>query len=95
MPDTALLLMDFQPPMIERLADEAVPLLATVGRAARAARANGLPVVYVRIAFRPAAPEVSPNNRIFTALADASAFVKDEPRRRSTLPWCRSPVTSW
>ncbi len=79
MPDTALLLMDFQPPMVERLADEAEPLLATVGLAAGAARANGLPVVYVRIAFRPGAPEVSPNNRIFTALADSSAFVEDEP----------------
>jgi nicotinamidase-related amidase len=79
MPDTALLLMDFQPPMVERFADDAEPLLVTVGRAAAAARANGLPVVHVRIAFRPGAPEVSPNNRIFTALADASAFLEDEP----------------
>ena len=80
MPDTALLLMDFQVAIVERFADEAEPLLAAVGRAAAGARANGIPVVYVRVAFRPGAPEVSPNNRVFAALADSSAFVEDGPR---------------
>lgn len=74
MPDTALLLMDFQVTVVERFADEAEPLLAGLSRAAAAARANRIPVVYVRVAFRAGAPEVSRNNRIFAALADSPTF---------------------
>jgi nicotinamidase-related amidase len=79
MPDAALLLMDFQAAIVERFADVAESLLAGVDRAAAAARANGIPVVYVRVAFRPGAPEVDRNNRIFAALADSPAFVEDGP----------------
>src|ERR1700677_5168025 len=77
MPDTALLLMDFQVAVVERFADAAEPLLAAVDRAAVAARANGIPVVYVRVVFRHGAPEVSRNNRIFAALADSPTFAVD------------------
>ena len=79
MPDTALLLMDVQASIVERFADGAEPLLAAVNRAAAAARTNGIPVVYVRVAFRPGAPEVDPNNRIFAALAGSAAFAEDSP----------------
>lgn len=61
MPDTALLLMDFQAAIVERFAGVAEPLLSAVDRAAAAARANGILVVYVRVAFRPGAPEVDRN----------------------------------
>ena len=79
MPDAALLLMDVQVSIVERFADGAEPLLAAINRAATAARANGIPVVYVRVAFRPGAPEVDPNNRIFAALAGSAAFAEDAP----------------
>jgi nicotinamidase-related amidase len=79
MPDAALLLMDVQVSIVERFADGAEPLLAAINRAATAARANGIPVVYVRVAFRPGAPEVDPNNRIFAALAASAAFAEDAP----------------
>jgi nicotinamidase-related amidase len=72
--------MDLQVAVVERFAEEAPPpLLAAVDRAATAARANGIPVVYVRVAFRPGAPEVDRNNRMFGALADSSAYVRDTP----------------
>ncbi len=67
--------MDFQVAIVERFADQAEPLLARVNRAAAAARAHGIPVVYIRVAFRAGAPEVDRNNRIFAALVDSSAFV--------------------
>ncbi len=77
--DAALLLMDVQVSIVERFADGAEPLLAAINRAATAARANGVPVVYVRVAFRPGAPEMDPNNRIFAALAGSAAFTEDAP----------------
>ncbi|MFC4501156.1 MULTISPECIES: cysteine hydrolase family protein [Streptomyces] len=70
MPDarTVLLVMDFQNGIVDRLGDEAV--LAAAGRAAEAARAAGIPVVFVRVAFRPGHPEVSARNAAFAALAN-------------------------
>jgi nicotinamidase-related amidase len=78
MPDTALLIMDVQGSIVERVVGEADELLGTIDRAAGAARANGLPVVYVRVAFRPGHPEVNPNNRIFSTLS-GQAFSEDAP----------------
>jgi nicotinamidase-related amidase len=43
-------------------------LLETLGSAVKAARACGVPVIYVRVAFRDGTPEISPNNRTFLAL---------------------------
>jgi nicotinamidase-related amidase len=59
--------MDFQEGIVERFGDTAV-----VDRAARAiagARAAGLPVIYVKVDFRPGFPEVSPHNRAFSQVA--------------------------
>jgi nicotinamidase-related amidase len=74
MSDCALLIMDVQNSIVERFADAAQPLLASLGRAAAAARANGIPVVFVRVAFRAGAPEVNRKNRVFAAVADSSIF---------------------
>ena len=74
--------MDFQASIVERFADAGEPLLAAINRAAAAARANGIQVIYVRVAFRPGAPEVDPNNRAFGALAGSSAFSEDSPGAR-------------
>jgi nicotinamidase-related amidase len=70
----ALLVMDVQRGIVERFAPRAGPLLDALERALAAARAAGVPVVYVRIAFRQGAPEVSRRNRSFAALAGASGF---------------------
>ena len=79
MPDSALLIMDVQNSIVERFADSAPSLLEALGRAAAAARASRIPVVYVRVAFRAGAPEVNRKNRIFGALADSSTFVANGP----------------
>jgi nicotinamidase-related amidase len=71
--------MDVQNAVVERVGgDRSADLLGAVGRAASVARANGIPVVYVRVAFRPGNPEVSPNNRVFAALS-STAFTEDAP----------------
>lgn len=67
-PKSALLVMDVQRGVVERYVDD-VGFLERLRRAVEAARANGVPVVFVRVAFRPGHPEVSPRNRSFAALA--------------------------
>jgi nicotinamidase-related amidase len=67
MPTTALLVMDLQTGIVERIAEERDALLAAVSTATTAARSVGLPVIYVRVAFRPGMPEISPRNRAFSA----------------------------
>jgi nicotinamidase-related amidase len=59
-----------------------------------AARAGGVRVVFVRVAFRPGHPEVSPRNRAFAAVRDAGGLADDattaiDPRRR-----CRARSSS-
>jgi nicotinamidase-related amidase len=68
-PRTVLLAMDFQPGIVERLGDPTV--LAAAGRAVDAARAGDIPVLFVRVAFRPGYPEAAPGNPIFGGIAQA------------------------
>jgi nicotinamidase-related amidase len=64
----ALLLMDFQAAIVDRLG---TPDVVDAARTALdAARRDGVPVVFVRVAFRDGAPEVSGRNRSFSALTD-------------------------
>jgi nicotinamidase-related amidase len=71
---TALLVMDVQNGIVERVAGQSAQLLATLGTATAAARDHGITVVYVRVAFRDGAVEVSPRNRAFSALAGATSM---------------------
>src|ERR1700760_2321142 len=64
-----LLLMDFQQAIVERLGAPGV--IEAADRAARAARAAGIPVMFVRVAFRPGYPEVAAANSTFAAAAES------------------------
>jgi len=68
-PRTVLLVMDFQHGIVERLGDDTV--LAAASRAVEAARTNAIPVMFVRIAFRPGYPEAAATNAVFAAMARA------------------------
>lgn len=70
---TALLVMDVQRGIVERFGGDD-GLLDRTAEAIAAARAHGVPVIYVRVAFRAGAPEVSPRNRAFAALRDAGGM---------------------
>ena len=59
-PRPVLLVMDFQNGIVERLGDDTV--LAAADRAVRAARAADVPVIFVRVAFRPGYPEAAETN---------------------------------
>lgn len=63
----ALLVMDVQESIVSRFA-QASNLLTPIKAAIAAARAASIPVIYVKVAFRPGYPEVSPRNKSFSAI---------------------------
>ena len=75
----ALLVMDVQQGIVERYGEEAARLLERLGSALEAARAAGITVIYVRVAFRPGYPEVSSANRSFAALSASGGFTDEDP----------------
>jgi len=76
---SALLIMDVQQGVVERLGQPGV--LDRLAEGLAAARNAGVPVIFVRVAFRPGFPEVSPTNRSFSALAGTAGdrFGEDNP----------------
>jgi len=67
---TVLLLMDLQRNIVERAATfrgGGASVVEHAAEAADAARAAGVPVVYVRVAFREGGPEIALSNRRFAA----------------------------
>jgi nicotinamidase-related amidase len=73
-----LLVMDFQHGVVERIAGPSV--LDAAGRAVKAARVSGIPVMFVRVAFRPGYPEAAASNSTFAALAQSGdAMTQDHP----------------
>ena len=84
MPGTAgsrpvLLLMDFQHGVVERSGSPGA--VEAAGRAARAARGAGIPVMFVRVGFRSGYPEVAASNKSFTAVVAQAgdSFTEDHP----------------
>jgi nicotinamidase-related amidase len=74
---SALLVMDVQPGIIDRLADPTA-FLARATEAVRAARGHAVPVIHVVVGFRSGMPEVSLQNQSFGSLkAQAPAFLSD------------------
>jgi nicotinamidase-related amidase len=69
---SALLVMDVQNGIVENYDQGGV--VERIAQAVAAARGAGVSVIFVRVAFRPGAPEVSPRNRIF-GLAGATGVV--------------------
>jgi nicotinamidase-related amidase len=64
-----LLVMDFQQGIVERLGAPSV--VEAADRAVKAARASNIPVMFVRVAFRPGYPEAAESNLSFGAISQA------------------------
>jgi nicotinamidase-related amidase len=71
---TALLVMDIQLGIVERIGDPA--LLERIGSAAAAARRAGVRVIYVKIGFRAGYPELSPRSPMFARLTQSGSFLE-------------------
>jgi nicotinamidase-related amidase len=75
---SVLLVMDFQHGVVERIAAPSV--LDAAGKAVTAARVAAIPVMYVRVAFRPGYPEITEKNVAFSAVSQAgAAMTEDHP----------------
>jgi nicotinamidase-related amidase len=75
--NTALLVMDMQSVIVGMLPD-AAPVKEKVAQAIAKARAKNIPVIYVVVGFRKGAPEVSANNKGFSASKERFASISPE-----------------
>ncbi len=74
---SALLVMDVQPGILDRVADH-TGFLTRTSDAVRTARSRAVPVIHVVVGFRPGMPEVSPRNEAFSGVKQhAPAFLTD------------------
>lgn len=75
----ALLVMDVQPGIIDRVSDPA-DYVARVSRTVGAARAMAVPIIFVVVGFRPGMPEVSAKNLAFTTARQQRPAYLTDPR---------------
>ncbi|MET9558549.1 isochorismatase family cysteine hydrolase [Streptomyces sp. NPDC006645] len=77
MTNSALLVMDVQQAIVDRVSDHDPGYTSRLARAVTAARSAGVPVVYVVIGFRAGRPETR-SSQAFSALPDG-AFTDSDP----------------
>ena len=70
--------MDVQAGIVGRIG-EPDALLDRLVTAVDAARSAGVPVIFVRVAFRDGYPEVAASNKSFGALATMGGFGESDP----------------
>jgi nicotinamidase-related amidase len=78
MKKSALLIMDVQPGVVDRLKDKEV-YLGKVRAAVSAAHKQHVPVIYVVVGFREGFPEVSANNKSFSNLDESMRMAMVNP----------------
>jgi nicotinamidase-related amidase len=92
-PATVLLVMDVQRGIADRY-DE-TDVVDRAAAAVEAARGAGVPVIFVRVAFRPGHPEVSVRNRRFAALREGDALLEDDSAIHPALsPRAGEPIVT-
>jgi nicotinamidase-related amidase len=76
---SVLLLMDFQHGIVESFGNP--PVVAAANRALKAARSAGMPVMFVRVAFRSGYPEAASSNQSFGQLSAhaGDSMTQDNP----------------
>jgi nicotinamidase-related amidase len=78
MSKTALLLLDLQQGILERLKDETASYLSRVSEAINVARAAGISIIYIKTCFRPGHPEISTRNFSAAKVASYGGFVEGD-----------------
>jgi nicotinamidase-related amidase len=84
MKNTALLIMDVQTRIVGMISDS-TQLIKNIQKAIDHAHSVSLPVIYVAVQFRPDFPEVSPNNKSFSAIKKNVAAFGD-PKAMDIYP---------
>ncbi|WP_172284126.1 cysteine hydrolase family protein [Chryseobacterium sp. LAM-KRS1] len=73
---SALLVMDIQNSILQNI-DDPKPLVSNISKAIFHARSNGIPVIYVVVAFRPGAPEISEHNKTFSRFGNKEMWTPE------------------
>jgi len=73
---TALLGMDCQTGVVSIYAKPQEPFLERCSGVLRAARKAGMPVIHVKVGFRPGLPEVTTRNRLFASIKSSPQHQK-------------------
>jgi nicotinamidase-related amidase len=73
---TALLAMDCQSGIVSQYVKPAEEFLARASGVLRAARQAHMPVIHVRVGFRPGLPEVGDRNKLFAAVKSSPQYQK-------------------
>ncbi len=91
---TALLVMDMQAAILQNLPD-ATELISKVSKAITGARDRKIPVMYVTVGFRPGFPEMSINNKGFSASRErfATANMEEFMKIHPDLPRLADEIT--
>jgi nicotinamidase-related amidase len=92
-PRDALLIMDVQQGIVQRFGDDQV-LLGHIAAAIAAARASGIPVIYIVVQFRKGYPEVSERNRSFSAIRSAGTAMEESNPATAIHPAARPTMTT-
>ena len=74
---SALLVMDVQNGIVQRFAEKP-EVMVPFQRAVSAARRAGIPVIFVRVAFRDGYPEISAKNKMFSAITKLGSMTISE-----------------
>ncbi len=82
----ALLVMDVQHSIVQGLGEEAQTYLKNVERAVAAAHKADIPVMFVVVRFRKGYPEVSPANKMFSAIRERFKDVSLDGDSLATQP---------
>lgn len=77
---TALLVMDFQQTVVATALEKRPDILDKTAAVIAAARAAGLPVIYIVVQFRDGYPEVSPRNKSFSTLRQSGRLLAGSPQ---------------
>lgn len=80
--NSALLVMDFQTLILNNFLSQGIArdVICNTALLISAARAAGVPVIYVSVGFRKGYPEVSQNNTIFSSIKENGIFMVDDER---------------
>ena len=73
---TAVLAMDCQSGIVSQYVKPPEEFLSRASGVLEAARAAGLPVIHIRVGFRPGLPEVGERNKLFAAVKSSPQYQK-------------------
>lgn len=77
--NSALLVMDYQNATLARVTENNPQLLEKASGVLQAARETELPIIYLKVGFRPGHPEINRDNKFLARLVTSGAYVEGTP----------------